>query len=129
MSASACRPTFWSPYVTVFGALASNLNRQRASQAAGFAAVAIAAVALISWWVSLPLSPSWGSGFATVKPTTALCLAALGLAVVYPGTESRFVFAVGLVVSAVAALDFLDLFSIDSGINRLNRLLVPQAAV
>ena len=113
--------------MTVFGALASNLNRQRASQAAGFAAVAIAAVALISWWVSPPLPSSWGSGFATVKPTTALCLTAVGLAVVYPGTASRFVFAIGLAVAAVAGLDFLDLFSIDSGINRLNRLLVPEA--
>jgi PAS domain S-box-containing protein len=115
--------------VTLFGGLAGNLNRQRASQAAGFAAVTIAAAALISWWVLLPLPSSLGSGFATVKPTTALCLAALGLAVVYPGTASRFVFAVGLAVAAVAALDLLDLFSIDSGINRLNRLLVPQAAV
>jgi hypothetical protein len=111
----------------LFGALAGNLNRQRASQAAGFAAVAIAAVALISWWVSAPLPSSWGSGFATVKPTTALCLAALGLAVVYPGTASRF--AVGLAVAAIAALDLLDLFGIDFGINRLNSLLVPRAAV
>jgi PAS domain S-box-containing protein len=129
MSASACRPTFWSPYVTPFVALAGNLNRQRASQAAGFAAVTIAAAAFISWWVSLPLLSSWGSGFATVKPTTALCLAALGLAVVYPGTTSRFAFAVGLTVAAIAALDLLDIFGIDFGINRLNRLLVPQAAV
>jgi hypothetical protein len=118
-----------APYVTLFGTLAGNLNRYRASQAAGFAAVTIAAAALISWWVSVPLPSSWASGFATVKPTTALCLAVLGLAVVYPGTASRFVFAVGLAVAAVAALDLLDLFSIDSGINRLNRLLVPQAAV
>jgi PAS domain S-box-containing protein len=115
--------------VTLFGGLVGNLNRQRASRTAGFAAVTIAAATLISWWVSLPLPSSFGSGFATVKPTTALCLAALGLAVVYPGTSSRFVFAVGLAVAAVAALDLLDLFSIDSGINRLNRLLVPQAAV
>jgi hypothetical protein len=129
MPASACRPSFWSLYVTLFGALAGSLNRQHASQAAGFAAVTIAAVALTIWWVSLPLPSSWSSGLATVKPTTALCFAALGLAVVYPGTASRFVFAVGLAVAAVAALDFLDLFSIDSGINRLNRLLVPQAAV
>jgi hypothetical protein len=103
MSAGACRPTFWSLYVTLFGALAGNLNRQRASQAAGFAAVAIAAVTLIRWWVSPPLPSSWGSGFATV--TTALCLAALGLAVVYPGTASRFVFAIDLAVAAVAAVD------------------------
>jgi PAS domain S-box-containing protein len=115
--------------VTLFVALAGNLNRQRASQAAGFAAVTIAAAALISWWVSLPLLSSWGSGFATLKPATALCLAALGLAVVYPGTGSRFAFAVGLTVAAIAALDLLDLFGIDFGINRLNSLLVPRAAV
>jgi len=115
--------------VTLFVALAGNLNRQRASQAAAFAAVTIAAAAFISWWVSLPWPSSWGSGFATLKPTTALCLAALGLAVVYPGTGSRFAFAVGLAVAAIAALDLLDLFGIDFGINRLNRLLVPRAAV
>jgi PAS domain S-box-containing protein len=115
--------------VTLFVALAGNLNRQRASQAAAFAAVTIAAAAFISWWVSLPWPSSWGSGFATLKPTTALCLAALGLAVVYPGTGSRFAFAVGLAVAAIAALDLLDLFGIDFGINRLNSLLVPRAAV
>jgi PAS domain S-box-containing protein len=129
MSASACRPTFWSRYVTLFVALTGNLNRQCASQAAGFAAVTIAAAAFISWWVSLPLLSSGGSVFATVKPTAALCLAALGLAVMYPGTASGFAFAVGLAVAAIAALDLLDLFGIDFGINRLNRLLVPQAAV
>ncbi len=115
--------------MTLFVALAGNLNRQRASQAAAFAAVTIAAAAFISWWVSLPWPSSWGSGFATLKPTTALCLAALGLAVVYPGTGSRFAFAVGLAVAAIAALDLLDLFGIDFGINRLNSLLVPRAAV
>jgi PAS domain S-box-containing protein len=129
MSASACRPTFWSPYVTLFVALAGNLNRQCASQAAGFAAVTIAAAAFISWWVSLPLLSSGGSVFATVKPTAALCLAALGLAVMYPGNASGFAFAVGLAVAAIAALDLLDLFGIDFGINRLNSLLVPRAAV
>jgi hypothetical protein len=48
---------------------------------------------------------------------------------VYPGTASRFAFAVGLAVAAIAALDLLDLFGIDFGINRLNSLLVPRAAV
>jgi PAS domain S-box-containing protein len=114
--------------MTLF-ALARSLKRQHASQAAGFAAVTIAAAAFISWWVSVPLQSSSGSGFATVKPTTALCLAALGLAVVYPGKNSRLAFAVGMAVAAIATLDLLDLFGIDFGINRLNRLLVPQAAV
>src|SRR6266849_2405929 len=87
--------------MTLF-ALVRSLKRQHASQAAGFAAVTIAAAAFISWWVSLPLLSSWVSGFATLKPTTALSL---------------------------AALDLLDLFGIDFGIKRLNSLLVPRAAV
>jgi hypothetical protein len=52
--------------MTLF-ALVRNLKRQHAGQAAGFAAVTIAAAAFIVWWVSLPLLSSWGSGFATVK--------------------------------------------------------------
>jgi PAS domain S-box-containing protein len=124
-------PRFSLPgaYVTLVIDLAGNLNRQRASQAAGFAAVAIAAVALISWWVSLPLPSSWGSGFATVKPVLALSLVALGLALGHPGKNSRLAFAAGLAVVAIAAFDLLDQFGIDLGINHLNRLLVPQASV
>jgi PAS domain S-box-containing protein len=114
--------------MTLF-ALVHSLKRQQASQAAGFAAVAIAAAAFTGWWVSLPLPSSWFSGFAAVKPTTALCLAALGLAIVHPGKNSRLAFAVGLAVAAIATLDLLDRFGIDTGINRLNRLLVPRAAV
>jgi hypothetical protein len=82
---------------------------------------------LVSWWGVVPLLSS--SGFATVKPTTALCVAALGLAIVYPGRNSRLAFAVGLAVAAIAALGLLDLLCIDFGFNRLNRLLVPRAAV
>jgi PAS domain S-box-containing protein len=115
--------------VTLFVGQASNLKRQRASQAAGFAALAIATMAYIGRWVSLPLLSSWGSGFATVKPTTALCLIALGLALVHPGKSSRLAFAISLAVVAIAALDLIDRFGIDSGINSLNRLLVPLAAV
>jgi PAS domain S-box-containing protein len=115
--------------VTLFVGQAGNLIRQRASQVAGFAAVSIAAAAFIGWWVSLPLPSSWGLGFATVKPTTALCLATLGLALVHPGKNSRLAFAAGLAVVAIAALDLLDRFGIDLGINHLNRLLVPQAAM
>src|SRR5260221_12361758 len=114
--------------MTLF-ALVRSLKRQHAGQAAGFAAVTIAAAAFIGWWVSLPFLSSWGSGFTTVKPTTALCLAALGLALVHPGKNSRLAFAVGLAVAAIATLDLLDRFGIDTGINRLNRLLVPRAAV
>jgi PAS domain S-box-containing protein len=115
--------------VTLFVGQAGNLKRQRASQVAGFVAAAFAAAAFIGWWVSLPLLSSWGSGFVTVKPTTALCLVALGGALVHPGKNSRLAFAAGLAVVAIAALDLLDRFGIDLGINHLNRLLVPQAAV
>src|SRR5712671_431812 len=114
--------------MTLF-ALVRSLKRQHAGQAAGFAAVTIAAAAFIGWWVSLPLLSSWGSGFATVKPMLALCLVALGLAIMHPSKNSRFAFGVGLAVAAIAALDLLDRFGIDLGINRLNRLLVPRAAV
>jgi PAS domain S-box-containing protein len=114
--------------MTLF-ALVRSLKRQHAGQVAGFGAVAIAGAALIDWWVSPPLSSSWGSGFATVKPVTALCLIALGLALVHPGKNSRFRLAVGLAVAAIAVLDLLNRFGIDSGINRLNGLLVPRAAV
>jgi len=114
--------------MTLF-ALVRSLKRQHAGQAAGFAAVAIATAAFIGWWVSLPLLSSWGSGFATVKPVVTFCLVALGLALMHPGKNSRLAFGVGLAVVAIAALDLLDRFGIDLGINRLNRLLVPRAAV
>src|SRR5260370_37431945 len=52
-----------------------------------------------------------------------------GLALVHPGKNSRFAFAIGLTVAVIAALDLLDRFGIDFGINRLNRLLMPRAAV
>ncbi len=93
--------------MTLF-ALVRSLKRQHAGQAAGFAAVTIAAAAFIGWWVSLPLLSSWGSGFATVKPMVALCLVALGLALMHPGKNSRFAFAVGL-----AGLTKLSVFIID----------------
>jgi PAS domain S-box-containing protein len=115
--------------VTLFAGRASNLNRQCASQVAGFAAATIGAAAFIGWWVGLPLLSSWGPGFASVKPVTAVCLVALGLALVHPGKNSRLAFTVGLAVAVIAALDLLDRFGIDSGINRLNSLLVPEAAV
>jgi PAS domain S-box-containing protein len=116
--------------VTPFVGLASILNRQRASEGAGFAAATVAAAAFISWWAPLPLLSSWGwgSGFATVKPTTALCFAALGLVLALSSPASRVALAVGLAVAAVGALDLLDLFGIDTGINHLNRLMVAQAA-
>ena len=107
----------------LFVALAGSLKRQHASKAAGFAAVAIVAAAFIGWWAGLPLLSSWGwgLGFAHTKPVTALCLAALGLALVHPGKNSRFAFAIGLVVAAVATLDLFDF--------GINRWLTPWAAV
>jgi PAS domain S-box-containing protein len=112
--------------VTLFVDQAVNL-RQRASQVAGFAAFAIAATAFVGWWASAPLLSGGGLAVAIVKPTTALCLAALGLALMHSGADSRFVFAVCFAVAVIAALDLLDLFGIDLGIDRLNRLLVPSA--
>jgi len=108
-------------------ALVRSLKRQHASQASGFAAVTIAAAVLIGWWGGLPMLSSWGSGFATLKPVTALCLTLLGLALVHPGKNSRFAFAVGLAVVATAALDLgQDLFGFDFGIDRW---LVPRTAL
>jgi PAS domain S-box-containing protein len=115
--------------VTLFVGQAGNLNRRHASQVAGFTAVVIAAAGFIGWWVPLPMLSSWGSGLATVKPITALCLVGLGLALVHPGKNSRLAFAVGLAVAAIAALDLLDRFAVDSAIDRFNRLLVPQAVL
>src|SRR5712672_1229949 len=113
--------------MTLF-AMVRSLKRQHASQVAGFGALAIAAAALIGWWVAPPMLSSWGSGVATMRPLTALCLTALGLALVYPGKNSRFGLVVGLAVAAIAVLDLLDRFGVDSGINRLNSLLVRRAA-
>src|SRR6266446_1814395 len=95
-----------------------NRTRQRASQAAGLAAVIIAAVVLIGGWAGLPLLSSWGPGLPPMRPTTALCVAALGLALVRSGKDSRFAFAVGLAVVAVAAVGLgMILFDIDPGID------------
>jgi PAS domain S-box-containing protein len=107
----------------LFTEQASSLQIKRASQAAGFAAVTIAAAALIGEWVGLPLLSNWGSSFGILKPVTAMCLAALGLSLARPGKDSRFALPVGLAVAALAALD---LFGVDLGINQW---LVPQAAV
>src|SRR5215467_14254978 len=108
--------------MTLF-ALVRSLERQRASQVAGFAAVTIAGAVLIGWWDGSPMLSSWGSTFAPTKPVAALCLASLGLALVHPGKNSRFALAVGLAVAAISALD---LFGVDFGINRW---LVPRAAM
>jgi PAS domain S-box-containing protein len=89
--------------VTLFVGRPSRLKRQYASQIAGFAAVIIAAVVLIGGRAGLPLLASWGAGLPPMRPSSALCLAALGLALMHPGKDQRFAFAVGLAVVAVAA--------------------------
>ena len=111
-----------------FFALVRSAERQTATQAAGLAAVTIAAVVLIGWWTGLLILSSWGAGFPPMRPLGALCLAAMGLALVRPGKDSRLPFAVGLVVAGFAALGVaLVLFNVDVG--TMNRLLVTSAAV
>jgi PAS domain S-box-containing protein len=101
-------------------------TRQRASQAAGFAAVIIAAAVLVGGWAGLPLLSGWGAG-PPMRPSVALWLAALGLALVHPGKDSRFAFAVGLAVVAAAAVGLgLILFNVDPGIDPW---LAPRVAV
>jgi PAS domain S-box-containing protein len=104
--------------VTSFVAVASNLNRERASQIAGLAAVAIAAEVLIGGWTGLPLLSSWGAGFPPMRPSAALCVAALGLALAHPGKHSRFAFALGLAVVVIAAVGLILILSnVDPGID------------
>jgi PAS domain S-box-containing protein len=113
--------------VTLFVGQAGNLMRQRASQAAGFVAVIIGAAVLTGLPVGLPLLSSWGSGFPNMRPVGALGLAALGIALIHPGKDSRVAFAVGVAAAALAALSLgLALLSVELGIDRW---LVPQAAV
>jgi PAS domain S-box-containing protein len=105
-------------HLTPFVALASRLNREHASQLTGLAAVAIAAAVLIGEWTGLPLLSRWGADSPPMRPSAALCLAALGLALVHPGKHSRFAFAVGLAVMAVAAVGLvLILLNVDPGID------------
>ena len=106
--------------MTLFVGEGSSLKRQRASQVAGFAAVMSAAAALIGWWLELPPLLSWSSGFAAVTPVVvALCLAALGLALVRTGKDSRFAFAVGLAVATLAAFGLAVVpFEVELGINQ-----------
>ncbi len=118
--------------MTLFVGQADSLKRQRASQAAGFAAVTIAAAVFIGWWAELPLLTSWGAGWPPTRPLGALSLAVLGLALVHPGKDSRFAFAVGLGGVALAALILgLTLFNIELGIDRwlARHAAVPRPGV
>jgi hypothetical protein len=115
--------------VTVFVGQVADLRRQRASQAAGFVAVIIAAAVLIGGWAGPPLLSSWFAGFPPMRPSTALCIAALGLALVHPGKNSRFAFAVGLAVIAAAAFGLgLILFKADPETG-IDAWLAPRAVV
>ena len=113
-----------TPFV---GQQAGSLKRQWASQIAGLAAVTIAITVLIGGWIGPPLLSSWGTSFAPMRPSAALCLAALGLALIHPGKEQRFAFAVGLAVAAVAAggLGFI-LINVDP---RIDPWLAPRVAL
>jgi hypothetical protein len=113
-------------HVTQFVGQAGNLKKQRASEAAGFAAMAIAAAVLIGWRAGLPLLTHWGSGYSA-GPFAVPMLAAFGLALVHPGKDSRFAFVVGLAGIACAAVGLVVvLFNIELGIERW---LAPRAPV
>jgi PAS domain S-box-containing protein len=86
------------------GGPVGNLKRQRASQVAGLAAVTITVAALVGWKAQLPLLLSWGSGLPPLRPSGAFCLAALGLALIHPGKDSRFAALAGIIVVSLAAL-------------------------
>jgi hypothetical protein len=105
-----------------------HLKRQRAAQAAGFVAATIAAVALTGWWAGTAgVGVREGSEYSLIAPLAALCFAALGLALIRPGTNSRFAFVIGLVVAALTAADLgQDLSGTELGIERR---LVPRSAV
>jgi PAS domain S-box-containing protein len=101
------------PYVTLpdgqvqpseAGGLTRGPQRRRASQVAGLAAATIAAAVLAGWWAGLPLLSSWGAGLPAMQPAGALCLAALGLALVFPGKDQRFAVATGVAVASLTAL-------------------------
>jgi PAS domain S-box-containing protein len=116
------------PKVTRFVGQPGGLNRQRASQTAGFGAVAIAVAVLIGWRAGLPLLTRWGSGYSA-GPFAVLMLAAFGLALVRPGKDSRLAFAVGLAGIACAAVGLvLVLFNIKLDIDRWLSPRAPLAA-
>jgi PAS domain S-box-containing protein len=115
--------------VTLFVGQVGDLRRQRASQVAGFVAVTIGAVALIGWWAGLPLLASWSLGLPSLRPVGAVAIAALGLVLMHPGKDLRVAFAVGLAVTALAALGVaLALLNVELAAG-IDRWLAPWAAV
>jgi PAS domain S-box-containing protein len=90
--------------------------------------VAIAVAVLIGWRAGLPLLTRWSSGYSA-GPFAVSMLAAFGLALVHPGKNSRFAFAVGLAGIACAAVGLvLVLFNIELGIDRWLAPRAPSAA-
>jgi PAS domain S-box-containing protein len=79
-------------------------ERLHARQVAGFAAVAIAAAAIVGMGADLPLLSSWGRGLPAMSPVGALCLAALGLHLMQPSRDRGFGLAAGAAVTALAAI-------------------------
>jgi PAS domain S-box-containing protein len=115
-------------YVTLFAVAAGSVKRQHASQVAGFIAVTVAAAVLVGWWAGLPLLSSWGANLPATRPLPALCLVALGVALVHPGKDSRFALTVGVAVATFAMVGLaLVLFNVDLGV--INRSLLPGAAM
>jgi PAS domain S-box-containing protein len=114
--------------VTRFVGQPGGPNRQRASQAVGFGAVAIAVAVLIGWRAGLPLLTRWGSGYSA-GPFAVLMLVAFGLALVRPGKDSRLAFAVGLAGIACATVGLVVvLFNIELDIDRWLSPRAPLAA-
>jgi PAS domain S-box-containing protein len=102
------------------GGLTGSLRTQGASRVAGLAAATIAAAALIGWRIGLPLLSSWGAGLPAMQPLGAACLAALGLALVYPAKNQRFAVAAGVaVVALTASLLGAALLNVNTGIEWL----------
>jgi hypothetical protein len=101
-------------------------QREKTSQVAGFFAVTIATAALMGWWVATD-AVELGRGLCSHQANDGL-VSAFGLALVPPGKNSRLACAVGLAMAAIAALDLLGRFAIDTGINLLNRLLVARSS-
>jgi PAS domain S-box-containing protein len=114
--------------VTLFVGQVGSPKRRCASQIAGLVVVTIAAAALIGLWAGLPLLSSWGSGFPSMRPSGALGLAALGIAVIHPGKDSRVAFGVGLAAVFLAVVGLgLALFGVELGF-QIDRWLSPQVA-
>ncbi len=113
--------------MTPFVGRAGNLKRPRASQIAGLAAVIIAGAVLIGGSIGPLLLTSWGAGLPSMRPSAAVCLGALGLALLEPGRDFRWAFVIGLAVAAIAAGGMgLILVNVDPG---MDAWLAPRVAL